>query len=131
LKKNNDLSHQKKQEHHIRPYKIAAQSAGLVACIFIFFFIGGTGLPEILKNEENELIPFLPFLLLPVAGYILTWYKEFAGTLMIFAGGAILLVFFIVIGDAAMGLVYGLPFLLAGAIFVVHINKRNQLKRKL
>ncbi|MEP7111309.1 MAG: hypothetical protein ABI760_25155 [Ferruginibacter sp.] len=124
------MSHQKKQEHHIRPYKIAAQSAGLVVCIFILFFMAGKGVPEILKFEENELIPFVPFIIIPVAGYILTWYKEFAGALMMTGGGIILLAFFIYKGDAATGLVYGLPFMLAGTIFLVHINKRNQLKRK-
>lgn len=124
------MIHHKKQEHHIRPYKIAAQSAGLIVCIFILFFIAGKGVPEILKNEENELIPFLPLLLLPIAGYIITWYKEFAGTLMMTGGGLILLAFFILKGDAAMGVVYGLPFVLAGSIFLVHIYKRNQLKRK-
>jgi hypothetical protein len=125
------MSHHKKPEHHIRPYKIAAQSAGLVACIFILFFVVGKGVPETLKNEENEWVPFLPFLVLAVTGYIITWYKEFAGTLMMAAGGIILLIFFIAKGDTAMGLVYGLPFMLAGTIFLVHINKRNQLKRKL
>jgi hypothetical protein len=124
------MSHHKKQEHHIRPYKIAAQSAGLVACIFILFFISGKGIPEILKTEENELIPFIPLLLLPVSGYIITWYKEFAGTLILMGGGIILLVFFIIKDDPLIGLVYSLPFILTGIIFIVHINKRNQLKRK-
>ena len=64
------MSHHKKPEHHIRPYKIAAQTAGLVACIFVLIFFAGNGIPEILKNEEKELIPFIPFLVLPVAGYI-------------------------------------------------------------
>ena len=123
------MSHHKKQEHHIRPYKIAAQSAGLIVCIFVLFFITGKGVPEILKYEENELIPFLPFILLSVAGYIVTWYKEFAGTLMMTAGGIILLAFFVIKGDTSIGLIYGLPFMIAGAIFLVHINKRNQLKR--
>ena len=130
MKKNNQMSHHKKQDHHIRPYKIAAQSAGLIVCIFILFFISGKGIPEILKNDENELIPFLPFLIIPVSGYIVTWFKEFAGALMMTAGGIILLVFFIIKGDISMGFVYGLPFMVAGSIFLVHINKRTHLKRK-
>ncbi len=125
------MSHHQKPEHHIRSYKIAAQTAGLVACIFILFYYAGRGVPEILKMDENEMMPFLPFLIIPFAGYIVTWYKEFAGTVMMAAGGIILLAFFIIKGDTAMGLVYGLPFMLAGSIFLVHINKRIQLKRKL
>jgi predicted membrane protein len=125
------MSHQKKQEHHIRPYKIAAQSAGLIVCIFVVLFFAGKGTPEILKMDQNELIPFVPLLLLPVVGYLLTWYKELAGAIMMIAGGALLLVFFLIKGDASIGLVYGLPFILSGSIFLVHINKRTQLKRKL
>lgn len=125
------MSHHKKPEHHIRPYKIAAQSAGLIVCIFILFFIAGKGVPEVLKNDDHEWIPFLPFLIVPVAGYITTWYKEFAGTLMMTGGGVILLAFFILKGDFGTGLIYGLPFIIAGTIYLVHINKRHQLKRNL
>ncbi|MEP7143428.1 MAG: hypothetical protein ABI707_11180 [Ferruginibacter sp.] len=124
------MIHHKKAAHHNRPYKIAAQTAGLVACIFIFFFIAGKGGPEILKNEDNEWVPFLPLLLLAFAGYIITWYKELAGTLLMTAGGIILLVFLARKGDTGIGLVYGLPFILAGIIYLVHIYKRAELKRK-
>ena len=125
------MSHQKKQEHHIRPYKIAAQSAGLIVCIFALLFFAGKGTPEILKMDKNELVPFVPFLLLPVVGYFLTWYKEFTGAILMIAGGILLFVFFLIRGDASIGLVYGLPFIFSGIIFLVHINKRTQLKRKL
>lgn len=124
------MSHHKKPDHHLRPYKIAAQSAGLIVCIFVLIFIAGKGVPEILKNDANEWLPFLPFLLIPVAGYIVTWFKEFAGAIMMIAGGVILLAFFILKGDASIGIVYGMPFMLAGSIFILHINKRTQLKRK-
>lgn len=123
------MSHHKKPDHHLRPYKIAAQSTGLIVCIFIGLFIAGKGIPEILKYDQNELIPFLPFLLLPVAGYIMTWYKEFAGAIMMVTGGAILLAFFILRGDTSMGLIYGIPFILGGSVFLVHINKRAHLKK--
>lgn len=123
------MSHHKKPDHHLRPYKIAAQSTGLIVCIFIGLFIAGKGIPEILKYDQNELIPFLPFLLLPVAGYIMTWYKEFAGAIMMVTGGVTLLAFFILRGDTAMGLIYGIPFILGGSVFLIHINKRAHLKR--
>jgi len=125
-----DMSQHKKQEHHNRPYKVAAQSAGLIVCIFILLFFAGRGIPEILKNDANELIPFLPFLAIPFAGYLVSWFKEFAGALMMIAGGIILLVFLIVKGDSGSGLIYGIPFIAAGILFVVHINKRSQLQSK-
>lgn len=130
MKKNNHMSHQKKQEHHTRPYKIAAQSAGLVICLFILFFIAGKGIPAVLRNDQNELVPFIPFLILPLAGYIVTWMMELAGAVMMTAGGIILIVFFMFKGDASIGLVYGLPFIIGGCLFLLHINKRNHLKKK-
>ena len=125
------MSHHKKQAHHIRPYKIVAQTAGLVACIFIIFLILGNGIPEILQNDENEFIPFIPLLVLSVAGYLISWYKEFAGAVFITVGGFALLIFFMVKGDAAMGVLYGLPFIVAGSLFLLHITKRIQLKSKI
>ena len=124
------MSHHKKQEHHIRPYKLAAQSVGLMVCIFILLFVAGKGIPETLKNDTNDTIPFLPFLAIPFAGYIVTWFKEFAGALMMIAGGIILLVFLVVKGDTGLGLIYGIPFIATGILFVVHINKRAELQRK-
>lgn len=124
------MSHHKKQEHYIRPYKVAAQSAGLVVCIFILLFFAGKGIPEILKNDANELIPFVPFLAIPFAGYLVSWFKEFAGALLMIAGGIILLAFLVVKGDTGVGLIYGIPFIAAGILFLVHINKRSQLQGK-
>ncbi len=125
------MSHHKKKEHHIRPYKIAAQTVGLVACIFILFFITGNGIPSIIKNDENEFVPFIPFLVLPLAGYLVSWYKELAGAILLTVGGFILLIFFMVKGDASMGLLFGMPFIFAGSLFLLHINKRIQLKSKI
>jgi len=125
------MSHHRKPDHHLRPYKIAAQSAGLIVSIFVLLFFAGKGVPEILKNDANELLPFLPLLLFPFAGYILTWYKEFVGAVIMTAGGALLLLFFMIKGDGGTGLIYGLPFILGGSIFLLHINKRAQLKRKM
>ncbi|MEJ7587239.1 MAG: hypothetical protein WKI04_06725 [Ferruginibacter sp.] len=124
------MNHPKKPEHHIRPYKIAAQSAGLVASIFVLFFIAGKGVPLTLKSEDNNFMPFILMLILPVTGYLISWYKEFTGSLLMEAGGIILLVYFITKHDTAMGLTYGLPFVIAGILFFVHIGKRIQLKRK-
>ncbi|MEO6731558.1 MAG: hypothetical protein ABIN01_10110 [Ferruginibacter sp.] len=125
------MSHHKKSEHHIRPYKIAAQTAGLVACIFVLILLAGQGIPNIVGKGEKQSIPFIILLLLPFVGYIVSWYKEFTGVLMMIAGGIMLLIFFIMKGDAATGIKYGLPFILAAGIFLLHISKRTQLKKSL
>ena len=123
------MSHLKRKEHHIRPYKIAAQSFGLIACFFVLFFFAGKGMPEVTQADANEVVRFIPMLILPIAGYIFTWYKELPGSLAIIAGGLILLGFFISNGDISTGIAYGVPFLIAGALFMLHISKRAQLRK--
>ena len=123
------MSHHKRQEHHIRPYKIAAQSFGLIACFFVLFFFAGKGIPEVIQGNVNEVVRFIPILILPIAGYIFTWYKELTGSIIIIAGGFILLAFFIINGDISTGIAYGVPFLIAGALFLLHISKRAQLRK--
>ena len=123
------MIHHKPPAHHNRPYKIAAQTVGLVACLFVLFFLGGTGLSRVLKPGQDPWKSFLPLLILAVLGYIITWYKELAGTLIMTAGGVILLIFFINNGDNRLALIYGLPFIVAGIAYGIHINKRNELRR--
>jgi len=121
------MSHHKKQEHHIRPYKLLAQSFGLLVCGFIVLFIIGEGMPDIVKGNGDGLIPFLPLVLLPVAGYIVTWVKEWQGAAIMITGAIILLVYFMVKGDVRMALIYSIPFIVAGILFLLHIKKRRQL----
>ena len=124
------MSHHHKQEaQQVRPYKILAQTAGLLVCGFFLLFVIGEGIPDIIKGEGAELIPFLPFILLPIAGYIVTWFKEWPGTIIMLAGGIILMTYFFVRVDIKIALVYGLPFIVSGGLFLLHIKKRIELKK--
>jgi len=42
-------------------------------------------------------------------------------------GAIILLVYFMVKGDVRMALIYSIPFIVAGILFLLHIKKRRQL----
>ncbi len=119
---------QKKQEHHLRLFKILAQTFGLLVSGFFLLFIIGEGIPHIIKGEGDELIPFLPLVLLPVAGYFVTWFKEWQGAIIMIAGGIILLGYFLIQGDINIALIYGMPFILAGSLFLLHISKRRKLQ---
>lgn len=125
------MSHQKKQEHHIRIYKLLSQSFGLLVCGFFILFLLGEGKPEIIKNNENDLTPFMLILLLPFAGYLLSWSKELYGAILMIAGGLLLAGYFILRSDIKMGLLFSVPFIVAGSLFLLHFNKRKQLQKKL
>ena len=122
------MSHQKQTEHHVRPYKLLAQTVGLLVCGFFLLFIVGEGMPDIIKGNGAELIPFLPFVLLPIAGYIITWFKERQGAAVMVIGAILLLVYCVVKVDIKAGLIYCMPFLMSGALFFLHIKKRSTLQ---
>lgn len=123
------MSHRNsKQDRNVRMYKTLAQTVGVVACLFFLLFIIGEGVPDILKGNGNGLITFLPFILVPVAGFILTWFKEMAGAIVLTAGGVAPMVYFFIKGDTAMAMVYGLPFIVTGVLFLLHLKKRNELQ---
>ena len=122
------MSHNKKIEHHVRPYKLLAQSVGLFVCGFFLLFVIGEGIPDLLKGNSNELYYFLPMVLLPVAGYLITWFNEKSGAAIIVTGAFILLVYFLFKGDAKALFIYSVPFLVSGSLFFLHIKKRSQLQ---
>ncbi|MBS1513353.1 MAG: hypothetical protein JST86_21125 [Bacteroidetes bacterium] len=124
------MSHHKQTEHHVRPYKILAQSVGLIVCGFFLLFIIGEGIPDLFNKKSNELYWFLPMVLLPIAGYVVTWKKEKTGAMMMIAGSILLLVYLLIKQNVSAAFIYCIPFLVSGGLFVLHIKKRNELLHK-
>lgn len=111
-------------------YKIVARLTGLLVCSFFLFFIIGEGLPDIVYGRSGELIPFLPLLLIPVAGYIVAWFRPWGGGLLMISGSIMLLIYFLILGDVKIAFVYSFPFLLSGLLFLLQVNMFNRLKNK-
>jgi len=124
------MSQPKKQEHHIRVYKMMAQTVGLIACLVFLLFMLGEELPAMIKRDAGELAIFLPIMALPIAGFLITWYQEQLGTFLLITGGLALMAYFFVNGSVGMALVYGLMFLIAGSLFILHIKKKKALQLK-
>lgn len=125
------MSHRNsKQERGVRMYKTLAQTVGVVACLFFLLFIIGKGIPDVVKGNGDGLLIFLPFILVPIAGFILTWFKEWPGVILLTAGGVALMVYFFIKGDTAMAMVYSLPFIVTGLLFMLHLKKRNELQHQ-
>lgn len=125
------MSHRNsKQERGVRMYKTLAQTVGVVACLFFLLFIIGEGIPDVVKGNGDGFLVFLPFILLPIAGFILTWFKEWPGVILLTAGGVALMVYFFIKGDMAMAMVYSLPFIVTGLLFMLHLKKRSELQQQ-
>lgn len=125
------MSHRNsKQERGVRMYKTLAQTVGVVACLFFLLFIIGEGIPDVVKGNGDGLLVFLPFILVPIAGFVLTWFKEWPGVILLTAGGVALMVYFFIKGDTAMAMVYSLPFIVTGLLFMLHLKKRSELQHQ-
>ncbi|MEI7734513.1 MAG: hypothetical protein WCI49_03560 [Ferruginibacter sp.] len=127
------MSHHHKQEaQQLKPYKLLAQTAGLAVSVFVVFFAIGEVLPAIKKDESTDISKFLPLVLvlLPVSGYVISWFKELAGAVIMLLGGVILCMYYVIEANAGMALLYGVPFIVTGALYLLHISRRNKLKQK-
>ena len=98
--------------------------------MFFLFFLIGEGIPDILKGEGEELIPFIPFLLIPVVGYIVAWFRENIGVAMMVTGAIALFIYLFIKNDIKAALIYSLPFLFSAALFYLHMYKRSRLQHK-
>lgn len=117
--------------HQIRPYKILSQSFALMVCLFFTFYLIGVGIPAIVKGTGSDETLFLLLLAVPFAGFILTWFMEWAGAMGLLGGGVLLLVYFMQRQDTNNALLFGLPFIVAGLLFLLHIWKRNELMARM
>lgn len=125
------MSHRNsQQERNVRMYKTLAQTAGVVACLFFLLLLAGSGMPDSLRGSSEGMLLLLPLVLLPVAGFVLTWFKEWPGAVLVAAGGLALLAYFFIKGDVTMALVYGIPFLITGALFMLHLKKKAELQQQ-
>ncbi len=122
------MSHHKKTEHHVRPYKILAQTVGLLVSGYFIFLLLGQTLPGVVPSRAYEAKTILPLVLIPVAGYALTYFKELYGTLIVAIGAIILFVYFSIAGDYKMAIMFSVPFLIVSGLFFLHMNKRSQLQ---
>ena len=94
----------------------------MVASVFFLVFIVKEGIPDLLAGKGKELMYFLPFLLLAIAGCLLSIFKRKAGAVMMLAGGVVMVVLLYMQGGMAqfgMMVVYGLPYIFPGAIFLL------------
>jgi drug/metabolite transporter (DMT)-like permease len=98
----------------------------MLVCGFFLLFLIGEDSTDLGKN----ILPLAPIFVIPVAGYILTWFNEKAGAILMAIGGIILFVYFIKQQDIKMALIFGITFILAGSLFFLHIKKRSTLQHK-
>jgi len=109
-------------QHHMILNWTGRISGLLITAFFAAFFIG-EGIPDILNGNGRELLEFIPFTLLSLAGYLLAWRRPLWGGRLLIAGALLLAGYFIFRQDMVMALVYALPSGLTGLCFIAAANK--------
>lgn len=99
-----------------------AWAISLIASLLFIIFLAGEGIPDLLKGKARELIPYLPFLLVAIAGSILSLFKRKPGAIMMIAGGVIIdIIIYLHGGSAMFGImvVYGVPYIFPGLLLLL------------
>lgn len=99
-----------------------AWAISVLASILFVVYLVGEGIPDISHGKAKELIPVLPFLIIAIAGCLVSFFRQKAGGIMMLIGGvAIEVVLYIQHGQANFGMmmVYGLPYILPGILFLL------------
>jgi hypothetical protein len=110
----------KKDAQNASFIKLLAHILGIGACSSFSLFVFGMGVPDFLKPGTDGFVTFSLFLLVPMIGYVITWFHERTGALIMLAGAIALMIYHFYYGDLSMGFVFGLPFLICALLFLWH-----------
>ena len=100
---------------------------GFQASAFFTVFLISEGGANILEGKFR-VIPIMLMMILSVIGFIWAVVKPSKGSLLMIAGGVIMSVYLLLLGgfgEIKMSLIYGLPFIIPGAIFYFISKKES------
>lgn len=91
---------------------------GFISCAFFTaFFVGEGGLTEF----NIVLLPTIFMIGIAILGYIISWFSEKSGGILMIIGGVAQGIYLLLLGglsDIDAALIYALPFCVPGLIFV-------------
>jgi hypothetical protein len=71
----------------------------------------------------GELLYFIPFCLPAIIGFIMAWFKPYAGGIIMILGALLMGSYFVYHSNFNMSMVFGIPVLLIGLSFVASVHK--------
>ena len=92
---------------------------GLVIICLFPALLAGNGMQSLLQNNGDLFLKFLPLILFAILGYAVAWFKPVVGGPIIIIAGMLILDFHLIQQDLVTGLLYGIPFILVGSIFLI------------
>ena len=111
-------------------YRVIAQSIGMLVSGFFLLFVFGAALPDLIDGKSLDKGPVLLLVLAAIAGFFLTFKSERIGTWIRLSASILTTIYFLWQANWQAALLYGLPFLVAGSLFLIHLNKHRALIQK-
>ena len=107
---------------------------GLVACSFFTVFFIGEGIPEIKAGNLLMILPVMTWLFLVLLGYVLAWFFEITGGIIMMLSTLGMAAFeFFEGGHSEFHeiLIISLPFIIPGLMFVITgLMAKNHRKKQ-
>jgi hypothetical protein len=100
-----------------------ARIAGLVLTAFFLAFFIGEGIPNLIKSYGGQLSFFILFCIPSLAGFLIAWFRPYAGGIVMIIGALLLGSYFVFFADFRMAMVFGIPALLIGLSFLASVHK--------
>jgi hypothetical protein len=115
-------------------YKWSARIIGGLALLFFGSFFIGEGIPDLIKGGDGHLQSMMLLMGFALLGYIFAWFREKeGGYVLVFSGFIMGLTIFYDGGlkDISMILVYSVPFIVSGLLFLCAGKSSEIMESKL
>jgi ABC-type amino acid transport system permease subunit len=99
-----------------------AWTLSIAASAFFLIFLIGEDIPALIKNPNSEFIYFLPWLIVAIAGSLISLFHRKTGAIMMLIGGIAMVTYFYFqsgLAEFSMMVVYGLPYIVGGFLLWV------------
>ncbi len=107
-------------------FKWLARAIGGIALLFFGSFFIGEGIPDLINSANGHLQSMMMMMGFALVGYIFAWFRpKEGGYVLAFSGVIMGLTMFYQGGmkDITMVLVYAIPFIVSGVLFVLYSRK--------
>jgi hypothetical protein len=121
-------------KNQITVYKWLARIIGGLAVLFFGSFFIGEGIPDLIKGGDGHLQSMMLLMGFALLGYIFAWFREKeGGYVLVFSGVIMGLTMFYDGGlkDISMTLIYSVPFIVSGLLFLRAGKSSEIMKSKL
>ncbi len=120
--------------NQITVYKWSARIIGGLGLLFFGSYFIGEGIPDLIKGGDGHLQSMMLLMGFALLGYIFAWFREKeGGYVLVFSGVVMGLTMFYDGGlnDISLILVYSLPFIVSGLLFLWAGKSSEIMKSKL